>query len=222
MLFSAILFVALPLLIAAAPAKREDDSCHHSISTTSISTTSTSSTASSTATVFPSPTPFTIIAAHSASPIHLQPVNAVNQSFFIGVAPSSYCPKPSVEHCPAGTTTTVAVNGGAAFLAVEVPGGQQIYVQTNGALGFTAPHSASIPTGAYITGFALIPGTDGGLGDFGFSNAAGQGFLACPTTPTSALYQVFVDVKGFKGNLTACIGFDALTSNSQIGAWEYT
>lgn len=38
-------------------------------------------------------------------------------------------------------------------LQVEVPGGQQIYVNVNGALGFTQAHSASIPTGAYIGGF---------------------------------------------------------------------
>ena len=108
---STVVLFALPVLAAAAPTKREDDSCLHS-----VSTTSTSSTASSTATVFPSPTPFTIIAAHSASPIHLQAVNAVNQSFFIGVEPSSYCPDPPIEDCPAGTSTTVAVNDGAAFL----------------------------------------------------------------------------------------------------------
>jgi hypothetical protein len=36
---------------------------------------------------------------------------------------------------------------------VEVPGGQQIYVNVNGALGFTQAHSAAVPTGAYIGGF---------------------------------------------------------------------
>ncbi|MCJ1431595.1 hypothetical protein MMC27_000950 [Xylographa pallens] len=217
MRLSAILLVALPLLVAAAPTKREEGKHRHR-----ISTTSTSSTASSTATVLPSPIPFTIIAAHSASPIHLQAVNAVNQSFFIGVPPSSYCPAPPVTDCPAGTTTTVGVNGKAAFLAVEVPGGQQIFVRRHGALGFTAPHSATLPAGAYTSGFSLVPGTGGGLGDFGFANAAGQGFLACPTTPAGPPYQVFVDVKGFKGNRTACIGFDALTESAPVGAWEYT
>jgi hypothetical protein len=34
-----------------------------------------------------------------------------------------------------------------------VPGGQQIYVATNGALGFTEAHSSLVPPGAYIGGF---------------------------------------------------------------------
>ncbi|MCJ1287327.1 hypothetical protein MMC26_006675 [Xylographa opegraphella] len=207
---STILALALPLLAAAAPAKREEDSCHRH--------TTTSSAAASTAT----PTPFTIIAAHSASPIHLQAVNAANQSFFIGAGPSTSCPQPPVIECPPGTTTTVGVNDGAAYLAVEVPGGQQIYVEHSGALGFTAAHSASLPAGAYTSGFTLIPGTNGGLGDFGFANAAGQGFLACPTTASAGPpYQVFVDVEGFRGNLSACIGFDALTHSAGVGAWQY-
>jgi hypothetical protein len=36
---------------------------------------------------------------------------------------------------------------------VEVPGGQQIFVNLNGALGFTQAHSAYVPPGAYIGGF---------------------------------------------------------------------
>jgi hypothetical protein len=38
-------------------------------------------------------------------------------------------------------------------IQVEVPGGQQIYVDVSGALGFTQAHSAEVPTGAFIGGF---------------------------------------------------------------------
>jgi len=36
---------------------------------------------------------------------------------------------------------------------VEVPGGQQVYVTAEGALGFTQAHSANVPSGAYIGDF---------------------------------------------------------------------
>jgi len=103
-------------------------------------------------------------------------------------------------------------------LDVEVPGGQLVYVQPNGALGFTQAHSASIPTGSVTMTFTLVQGTS--FGTFGFSGLGANGFVACPTNGTFP-YQIYANVAG--GNFNDCLGFDALTSNYTQGAaaWQY-
>lgn len=49
---------------------------------------------------------FSIIAAHSGSPVHLQSVNANGQAFWIGKATATYCP-PQVSSCPPGDVTVL-------------------------------------------------------------------------------------------------------------------
>ena len=103
---------------------------------------------------------------------------------------------------------------------MEVPGGQLVYVETNGALGFTQAHSAFIPAGAVVSTFTLVPGTS--FGDLGFSGLGANGFVACPSANGSVPYQIFANVAA--GNFTNCLGFDALTTEftGGFGAWEYT
>lgn len=48
---------------------------------------------------------FTAIAAHSGSPIHLQPINAAGSALYVGGATSSYCPSGIVDPCPPGNET---------------------------------------------------------------------------------------------------------------------
>lgn len=66
--------------------------------------------------------PFTLIAAHSGSPIHLQVINANNGSFWIGKPPLTYCPVPPVPpaDCPPGTETALNVEDGACGLVSAV------------------------------------------------------------------------------------------------------
>ena len=58
--------------------------------------------------------PFSLIAAHSGSPIHLQAINANGGSFWIGKPPLTYCPVPPVPpaDCPPGTATALNVDNG--------------------------------------------------------------------------------------------------------------
>lgn len=49
---------------------------------------------------------FSIIAAHSASPVHLQSVVANGQGFWIGKETATYCP-PQVSPCPPGEVTVL-------------------------------------------------------------------------------------------------------------------
>lgn len=103
---------------------------------------------------------------------------------------------------------------------MEVPGGQLVYVETDGALGFTQAHSANIPAGAVVSTFTVTPGTS--FGTLGFSGLGANGFVACPSANGSVPYQIFANVAG--GDFTNCLGFDALTTEftGGLGAWQYT
>lgn len=94
-----------------------------------------------------------------------------------------------------------------------------MYVQTNGALGYTQAHSAATPAGSVLSPFTFVQGTS--FGTLGFTGLGANGFVACPTNGTFP-YQIFANVAS--GNFDNCIGFDALTSNFTGGssAWQYT
>ncbi|MCJ1468044.1 hypothetical protein MMC07_006670 [Pseudocyphellaria aurata] len=184
----------------------------------------------------PSSGPIGLIATHSASPIHLSSVNAAGQNFWIGKETSTYCPLTPASSCPPGKDTIISVTGdqahpGGASMYVVVPGGQQMFIRSNGALGYTQAHSAAIPSGAITTGFTFAPasaGTD--FGTFGVNLPGAAGLLACPAGPDfTAPYQVFVNLKGLKdadvagGKISKCIGFNAIAPKaSGANAWQYT
>ncbi|KAH6660284.1 hypothetical protein BKA67DRAFT_653478 [Truncatella angustata] len=83
-------------------------------------------------------------------------INANAGRFWLGKNATSYCPG-EVENLDCSKFATSSTNfvGGNGTLAldVSVPGGQQIYVAADGALGYTGPHSAAVPDGAITTGF---------------------------------------------------------------------
>lgn len=113
---------------------------------------------------------------------------------------------------------------------VRVPGGQQIYVEPTGALGFTQAHSDDYPSGSIFEGFALYLGSS--FGSLGCSGLGATGFLACPADASgTGQYKVFADVKGLKdkdtpgGSVRDCIGFDALAVEYTVegsAVWQYT
>ncbi|KAE8152403.1 hypothetical protein BDV25DRAFT_67183 [Aspergillus avenaceus] len=164
------------------------------------------------------PTPFGVMSSHSASPVHLLPMNAAGQKFWLGGETSSYCPISS--GCPDGKYTVFAAGGGA--LDVVVPGGQQVYVDEDGALSFTQAHSAYIPPGSSLGPFEHKPGKP--FGYYSFNGWGATGFMACPTEDSR--WQVFAAIHNAtvpQGNVNDCIGFSALAvpSNATAGAWQY-
>lgn len=177
--------------------------------------------------------PFSLIAARSGSPIHLSSINANGESFWIGKNTASYCPSAQVPDCPAGIYTELLAGDGGASMYTEVPGGQTVYVLPTGALAFTLAHAGGqvSTNNGTATGFTLTPGADGALGAFGFGGLGSTGFLACPAkNATAPPWQVFADVEGIRdssvpgGNVSACLGFDALGAPADAGvlaAWEY-
>jgi hypothetical protein len=80
---------------------------------------------------------FGLLAARSASPIHLQSINAAAQRLWIGRETSTYCPD-VVEKCPPGDRTNFALSedGGSMSMGAIVPGGQLVWVDSKtGAVG---------------------------------------------------------------------------------------
>ncbi|KAL9066530.1 MAG: hypothetical protein Q9161_007505 [Pseudevernia consocians] len=160
--------------------------------------------------------PFSLTASRSGSPIHLSAINANGESFWIGKKTASYCPADYTE----------------------VPGGQVVYVLPTGALSFTLAHAEGQPeeNNGTTTGFSFTPGTDDALGVFSFTGLGSTGFLACPAKNGTKPWQIFADIKGIEnrdvpgGNVSACLGFDALAASGEelgtantggVAAWEY-
>ncbi|KAL4884435.1 hypothetical protein BJY04DRAFT_182487 [Aspergillus karnatakaensis] len=172
------------------------------------------------------PAAFTVISSRSASPIHLLPLNAAGQSFYLGGSASTYCPLPS--NCPNGTSTVFAGNGGS--LSVTVPGGQQIYVSPEGALKFTQAHSANIPPGSSLRPFEYVPpaaGSVNGFGHYVYNGQGASGFMACPVEEEEGQkWQVFAALQNATvpgGDVSECYGFSAIASpTNQTGSvWQY-
>lgn len=105
---------------------------------------------------------------------------------------------------------------------VEVPGGQQVYVDPTGALSFTQAHSASIPAGSVVGG--LVYETGQPWSHYSFNGWGTQGLMACPTTDNR--WQVFAALQNAtvpSGDVADCLGFSAiaLTYSGEIPAWQY-
>ncbi|KAL1953326.1 hypothetical protein VTO42DRAFT_3006 [Malbranchea cinnamomea] len=179
----------------------------------------------------PVPGRFTVMALRSASPIHFLPVQAAGQKFWLGGYPATYCPEQVGDACPPGNKTVIT---GLSYLDVLVPGGQQIYVDPNGALSFTQAHSVYIPPGSLIGGFTYTPhDTEPGRGTWGFNGGGATGWMACPDSKDteSPRWQVFAALRNATvptGNVDDCLGFTAMalqyTSAPEEGpaAWQYT
>lgn len=95
MYFSTLLISALPLIGAyAAPAPQASTTSAEEPATTAAGAAITSPTA-----------PYGVMSARSGSPVHLLPMQARGQNFYLGGSPATYCPQPPVPSCPAGLAT---------------------------------------------------------------------------------------------------------------------
>jgi len=124
-----------------------------------------------------------------------------------------------------------------------VPGGQNYFVQTNGALAYTQPHDRSMPNLLSVESF-IYDGAVGGA----FFGPGGVSWKACPVVisngtvmpaaaATAAAANATTGVGGAAGGIwqvyanianvtlpTGCTGFDALVHDLPAdtrGAWEY-
>lgn len=113
-------------------------------------------------------------------------------------------------------------------MAVEVPGGQQVYVDPkDGAIGYTQAHSASMPEGAITRGFIYTPPKgDASFGELTFKK---RGLLACSTkgNSTEGPYKIYANLRAIDFDDDACLGFSGLAvtgpkKGTKVGAWQYT
>ncbi|KAG9231766.1 hypothetical protein BJ875DRAFT_382230 [Amylocarpus encephaloides] len=147
-------------------------------------------------------------------------INANGGSFWLGKDPSSSCPAVEGLDCTAfpGTRTVLVGGNDTLSLDVAVPGGQQVYVGPNGALGYTPPHSSYMPTGSVTTGFHRFRSQSGGAPVV--MNFQGNSFLACPDATNSGVYQIFAHLVVTDGG--NCTFFQMRTYTAEgINAWQY-
>ncbi|KAI1617969.1 hypothetical protein EDD36DRAFT_18135 [Exophiala viscosa] len=188
---------------------------------TSISTSKTSSSIATAVGPITSPTsPITVVSARSGSPIHFLRMNARGLRFWLGGDTLSYCPEEveQIDACPPGNETVF----GLCSMAVLVPGGQSIYMTPTGEIAYTQAHSTFMPAGSVTCPFTYIKAAQA---PFGLLSTLSGGFMACPTDGNT--WQVFASLQNAtvpQGNVSQCLGFDALAidSTETYAAWEYT
>jgi hypothetical protein len=118
-----------------------------------------------------------------------------------------------------------------------VPGGQDVYVQVDGQVKYSIPHSQYIPPGALRGSFYkkkvrsqssnCVAPAGSEVADFSDGNGH-SGVVLCPDVPdemigTGASFVLYAKTADF--NLTDCTDLQGLTlttSDSSIGAWEYS
>ncbi|CAI0655409.1 unnamed protein product [Colletotrichum noveboracense] len=168
--------------------------------------------------------------------IHGKPINASGRRFIIGLdVPMTYCPDVVPrDSCPPGNITTVS--GLLTGMEVMVPGGQDIYVDPEGFVGFTQAHSASWPANSTLMdGFYRTtakssspceaePPTD--LLDFcDPKNAASEGVYACPYPDIAGTWVLVAGSarsRARRGDCERLEGLELHKSEIELGAWQYT
>ncbi|CZR58129.1 uncharacterized protein PAC_08020 [Phialocephala subalpina] len=136
---------------------------------------------------------FASTALHSGSPIQATSVQANGKQFFIGKPGSAYCPEgvSGLECSNYGNQTffSYSLSTSGLGLATSLPGGQLVYISSQGALSYTTPHSGFIPSDSYTSPFQFTAQSDSGtVGKLNFEN---EDFFACPVQDEAGVYQIF-------------------------------
>ncbi|KAE8445167.1 hypothetical protein EG329_013664 [Mollisiaceae sp. DMI_Dod_QoI] len=167
---------------------------------------------------------FEAVSLHSGSPIQASSINANGNHFYVGKPTSAYCPSgiQGLDCSNYSNQTAFAYSPSTSGLAlsVGVPGGQLVYVEPNGALGFTTPHSNAIPSDSYTSPFQYTAQCSGGtVGKLTFEDKA---FNACLVDGQEDVYQIFANAVAGQSQ-TDCIGIAIGTAEvSGPIAFEYS
>ncbi|KAF2972618.1 hypothetical protein GQX73_g934 [Xylaria multiplex] len=143
--------------------------------------------------------------------------------------PSCYCPLTPESSCPKVAGTLVTQSTKAMAMAVQVPGGQSIYVHgDNGQVKYSTPHSNYIPPGSIGSGWyhkivvseCLAPQSREVI-DFDDGNGH-SGLVLCPSTWSADSLTLYA--KSAKFSESGCHeigGLSLIASEYHIGCWEY-
>lgn len=163
--------------------------------------------------------PFSLTASNPQVPqINNQPVSACGGKIWIGGSTCSYCPDVVPrDQCPPGTSTVFYASSA---LAVKVPGGQQYYLDPFWKVGYTQAHSAYIPPGSTVGGFAAYK-----TGGFVNLNGGGWGWVACPPTDDNpGRWSLVARNETNAAGLSACKAVNLKVTElpqGTFGAWQY-
>ncbi|USW55953.1 hypothetical protein Slin15195_G092720 [Septoria linicola] len=132
---------------------------------------------------------FGLMALRSASRFHFGAIQANDGELWIGKSPSTYCPGQQGLNCSGVVTnhTTYQISNSILSLGVQVQGGQKIYIDDCGRVGYTAAGDRTLPYGATTTGWSLDKGERLSL----LSHKNGTYF--CPPPQPSATIDPFAD-----------------------------
>ncbi|KAI0887765.1 uncharacterized protein GGS22DRAFT_185144 [Annulohypoxylon maeteangense] len=159
-------------------------------------------------------------------------LNAAGQGFYTGTSgPATYCPDDIGKKCPEvqGTLVYEGLTG----MAVQVPGGQSIYVAPSGQVEYARAHSTYVPPGSFIGGWynkTVLSDCEPTRYVLDFLSPDGTnigGVKLCPDietwmSGTGASYRLYVGTRNF--NLTNCIDAVGLNLNgveAEVGCWQY-
>ncbi|KAH9998183.1 hypothetical protein F4779DRAFT_165828 [Xylariaceae sp. FL0662B] len=180
---------------------------------------------------FASATTYTLTVFAPGTTIDGAELNAAGQAFYTGTSgPATYCPN-DASACPQvqGTLVYADLSG----MAVQVPGGQTIFVAPHGHVQYTQPYSSIMPGGAFVGGWfnktvisECAPqrvvldflSTDG-------SNAGG--IKLCPDVAdfmegTGASYTLYAGTASFNAsNCIDAVGLALKGSAADMGCWQY-
>jgi len=159
------------------------------------------------------PSVFSGLSLRSGSDIQYATIDANGTYFKLSSGSSTYCP-PGVSSidCSAYASDVTRFVGGNNTLSLDttVPGGQQVYVDRDGALRFTQPHSVAM-NGGSAEGFSFTAHGSELLFD-------GAGFAACSFGTDDAKH-VYSTKSGVSED---CEGFNFfVVANRGASAWEY-
>ncbi|KAI1145219.1 hypothetical protein F4825DRAFT_474644 [Nemania diffusa] len=172
---------------------------------------------------------FSINAFIPGSSIDGSLLHASHHGLYSGLTePATYCPLNPPSDCPQVAGTLVTQNMGA--MAVAVAGGQQIYIQADGQVKYSIPHSAYIPPGSIRSGWyhktvtspARVP-MQYDLLDFD-DGRGHSGLALCPDTNFSegGIHALYAKTEGFNTDLCIDVAGLILTkSESTVGCWQY-
>ncbi|TKX23242.1 hypothetical protein C1H76_4309 [Elsinoe australis] len=156
-------------------------------------------------------TPFGGISIRSGSPIQYATVNASGLALWLNKPTSAYCPSVEGIPCPENPATLFVGGNDTLFMDTSVPGGQQVYIASDGRAKYTQAHSANTGTGSSVTGFSFAQGA---------LLFKGNDWIACPQDGAYAVYAAAASNQTDAG----CLGFRfrAEEAGSAEGAWQYS
>lgn len=165
-------------------------------------------------------TTFSMIAVHSGDVnVHLRPIVANGDNFWLGKNTTTFCPE-SIGTCsnyPGVKTVLTTPQNGLEYLAAATPGFQPVYVSPTGNLSFVQAHVDAVPEGGIAKPFTYTPGAS--ANSAGSFTVPGDGIYACPAGE-EGVYQIKSKISDAL-DFSDCTGIGIATFDTALDAFQY-